>query len=174
MAKFVKRPEAEAISVFGKNLKDLLLSAPAGNKAVLGLDPGIRTGVKVACVDNTGKVLETTTIYPHEPRKDWVGALATLARMAQTHQVQLVAIVRGSRIFRGTAALDAGLISSAQAVEHYEIARYGTLKAWAEKLGHAKAVTLLDATLKEESKTDDALSALAKTSINAAAQKKAA
>lgn len=74
--------------------------------------------------------------------------------------------------FKGTAALDAGLISSAQAVEHYEIARYGTLKAWAEKLGHANAVTLLDATLKEESKTDDALSALAKTSINAAAQKR--
>jgi ferritin-like metal-binding protein YciE len=76
--------------------------------------------------------------------------------------------------FKGTPALDAGLLAAAQAVEHYEIARYGTLKAWAEKLGHANAVTLLDATLKEESKTDDALSALAKTSINAAAQKKAA
>ena len=76
--------------------------------------------------------------------------------------------------FKGTAALDAGLVSSAQAVEHYEIARYGTLKAWAEKLGHTKAVSLLDATLKEESKTDDALTALAKTSVNAAAEKKAA
>ncbi|MBN8930625.1 MAG: ferritin-like domain-containing protein, partial [Rhizobium pusense] len=76
--------------------------------------------------------------------------------------------------FKGAPALDAGLVSSAQAVEHYEIARYGTLKAWAEKLGHTKAVSLLDATLKEESKTDDALTALAKTSVNAAAEKKAA
>lgn len=76
--------------------------------------------------------------------------------------------------FKGTPALDAGLVSSAQAVEHYEIARYGTLKAWAEKLGHTKAVALLDATLKEESKTDEALTALAKTSVNAAAEKKAA
>ncbi|WP_421401183.1 ferritin-like domain-containing protein [Agrobacterium fabrum] len=76
--------------------------------------------------------------------------------------------------FKGTPALDAGLVSSAQAVEHYEIARYGTLKAWAEKLGHTKAVPLLDATLKEESKTDEALTALAKTSVNAAAEKKAA
>jgi ferritin-like metal-binding protein YciE len=76
--------------------------------------------------------------------------------------------------FKGSPALDAGLISSAQAVEHYEIARYSTLKAWAEKLGHTDAVKLLDATLQEESKTDEALSTLASTSINAAAQKKAA
>lgn len=76
--------------------------------------------------------------------------------------------------FKGSPALDAGLISSAQAVEHYEIARYGTLKAWAEKLGHKDAAKLLDATLQEESKTDEALSTLASTSINAAAQKKAA
>lgn len=76
--------------------------------------------------------------------------------------------------FKGTVALDAGLISSAQAVEHYEIARYGTLKAWAEKLGHSDVAKLLDATLQEESKTDETLSKLASTSINAAAQKKAA
>lgn len=76
--------------------------------------------------------------------------------------------------FKRRPALDAGLIHAAQAVEHYEIARYGTLKAWAEKLGHTKAVSLLDATLKEEAKTDDALTALAETSVNAAAQKKAA
>ena len=76
--------------------------------------------------------------------------------------------------FKGTAALDAGLISSAQAVEHYEITRYGTLKAWAQRLGHTKAVKLLDATLNEESKTDEALTGLAETAINAAAQKKVA
>ncbi|MCF3642097.1 ferritin-like domain-containing protein [Rhizobium sp. TRM95111] len=76
--------------------------------------------------------------------------------------------------FKGTPALDAGLISSAQAVEHYEITRYGTLKAWAEQLGHAEAARLLDATLKEEAKTDEALTALAESVVNAAAQKKVA
>ncbi len=75
--------------------------------------------------------------------------------------------------YKGTAALDAGLISSAQAVEHYEITRYGTLKAWAEKLGYSKAVPLLEATLTEESTTDESLSKLATTSVNAAAQKAA-
>src|SRR2546430_10933556 len=74
--------EAEAIKIFGRNLHELLLAAPAGPKAVLGIDPGIRTGCKVAVVDSTGKLLEAATIYPHEPRKDWQGSLATLARMA--------------------------------------------------------------------------------------------
>ena len=69
--------EAEAIKIFGRNLHELLLAAPAGPKAVLGLDPGIRTGCKVAVVDATGKLLETTTIYPHQPRNDWQGSLAT-------------------------------------------------------------------------------------------------
>ncbi len=76
--------------------------------------------------------------------------------------------------FKGTSALDAGLISSAQAVEHYEITRYGTLKAWAEKLGRQDAAKLLDATLKEESQTDEALTSLARTAVNSAAQRKAA
>jgi ferritin-like metal-binding protein YciE len=76
--------------------------------------------------------------------------------------------------FKGTAALDAGLISSAQAVEHYEITRYGTLKAWAEQLGHRDAAKLLDATLQEEAKTDEALTTLAESAVNAAAQKKVA
>ena len=76
--------------------------------------------------------------------------------------------------FKGTMALDAGLISSAQAVEHYEIARYGTLKAWAQQLGYKDAVPLLDATLKEESQTDESLTKLAETAVNAAAQKKVA
>ena len=73
-----EKAEAEAIDVFGDNLKDLLLAAPAGPKAVLGLDPGLRTGVKVAVVDRTGKLVATDTIYPHEPRKQWDQSLHTL------------------------------------------------------------------------------------------------
>lgn len=88
--------EAEAIRVFAANLKDLLLAAPAGPKAVLGLDPGIRTGVKVAAIDATGKVLETATIYPFEPRKDVEGSLRTLAALAKRHQIALIAIGNGT------------------------------------------------------------------------------
>ena len=88
--------EAEAIKIFGRNLHELLLAAPAGPKAVLGLDPGIRTGCKVAVVDATGKLLETATIYPHQPRNDWDGALATLARMAVQHGAELIAIGNGT------------------------------------------------------------------------------
>ena len=69
--------EAEAIRVFGRNLQDLLLAAPAGQRVTMGLDPGIRTGVKIAVVDGTGKLLDTATVYPHEPRNDWDGALRT-------------------------------------------------------------------------------------------------
>jgi uncharacterized protein len=88
--------EAEAIKIFGRNLHELLLAAPAGPKAVLGLDPGIRTGCKVAVVDATGKLLETTTIYPHPPRNDWQGSLATLARMIVQHNVELISIGNGT------------------------------------------------------------------------------
>ncbi len=88
--------EAEAIKIFGRNLHELLLAAPAGPKAVLGLDPGIRTGCKVAVVDATGKLLETTTIYPHQPRNDWQGSLATLARMVVQHEVELISIGNGT------------------------------------------------------------------------------
>jgi uncharacterized protein len=88
--------EAEAIRVFGHNLRDLLLAAPAGRRATMGLDPGIRTGVKVAVVDGTGKLLETATIYPHEPRKDWDGALRTLASLCARHRVDLIAIGNGT------------------------------------------------------------------------------
>jgi uncharacterized protein len=88
--------EAEAIKIFGRNLHELLLAAPAGHKAVLGLDPGIRTGCKVAVVDATGKLLETATIYPHEPRRDWQGSLATLARIVVQHNVELIAIGNGT------------------------------------------------------------------------------
>ncbi len=88
--------EAEAIKIFGRNLHELLLAAPAGPKAVLGLDPGIRTGCKVAVVDATGKLLETTTIYPHQPRNDWQGALATLVDLVIRHGVELISIGNGT------------------------------------------------------------------------------
>ena len=88
--------DTEAIKVFSRNLKDLLLAAPAGPKVTMGVDPGIRTGCKVAVVDATGKLLETTTIYPHEPRNDWQGSLAALAAIAMKHKVTLVAIGNGT------------------------------------------------------------------------------
>jgi uncharacterized protein len=92
------REEAEkvAIKVFADNLRDLLLAAPAGPRVVMGLDPGIRTGVKVAVVDATGKLVETSTVYPHEPRKDWDGSLYTLAKLADKHGVNLIAIGNGT------------------------------------------------------------------------------
>jgi len=88
--------EAEAIRVFGANLKDILLAPPAGPRAVIGLDPGIRTGVKVAVVDATGKLLDTATLYPHEPRRDREGSIAALAALAAKHSVELVAIGNGT------------------------------------------------------------------------------
>lgn len=88
--------EEAAIAVFADNLRDLLLAAPAGTRATMGLDPGIRTGVKVAVVDATGKVVDTSTVYPHEPRRDWDGALATLAKLAKKHSVDLIAIGNGT------------------------------------------------------------------------------
>ena len=92
------REDAEkvAIKVFADNLRDLLLAAPAGPRAVMGLDPGIRTGVKVAVVDATGKLVETATVFPHEPRKDWDGALHTLAKLCEKHRVLLIAIGNGT------------------------------------------------------------------------------
>ena len=91
-----ERAEEEAIRIFGKNLKDLLLAAPAGQHVTMGIDPGIRTGCKIAVVDATGKLLDTATIYPHEPRCDWDGSLAAIARLAAKHQVSLVAIGNGT------------------------------------------------------------------------------
>ncbi len=104
-----ERAEAEAIRVFGANLHDLLLAAPAGKHATIGLDPGLRTGVKVAVVDATGKLLETATIYPHEPRRDWDGSLHTLAELARRHQVDLISIGNGTAS-RETDRLAADLI----------------------------------------------------------------
>jgi protein Tex len=91
-----ERAEVEAINVFARNLKDLLLAAPAGPRATMGLDPGLRTGVKVAVVDATGKVVDTTAIYPHQPRNDWDGSLHTLAQLAKKHDVALISIGNGT------------------------------------------------------------------------------
>lgn len=91
-----EKAEAEAIDVFGDNLKDLLLAAPAGPKAVLGLDPGLRTGVKVAVVDRTGKLVDTATIYPHEPKRQWDQSLHVLRALCAKHQVELIAIGNGT------------------------------------------------------------------------------
>ena len=92
------REDAEkvAIKVFADNLRDLLLAAPAGPRVVMGLDPGIRTGVKVAVVDSTGKLVETATVFPHEPRKDWEGSLHTLGKLCAKHGVNLIAIGNGT------------------------------------------------------------------------------
>ncbi len=96
MAEMRERAEAEAIRVFARNLKDLLLAAPAGGKATMGLDPGIRTGVKVAVVDPTGKVLDTDTVYPFQPKNDLRGAQVTLARLIGKHGVKLISIGNGT------------------------------------------------------------------------------
>ena len=92
------REEAEqvAIKVFADNLRDLLLAAPAGPRVVMGLDPGIRTGVKVAVVDATGKLVDTATVFPHEPRRDWDGSLFALAKLCDKHGVNLIAIGNGT------------------------------------------------------------------------------
>jgi len=105
------REEAEkvAIKVFADNLRDLLLAAPAGPRVVMGLDPGIRTGVKVAVVDATGKLVDTTTVFPHEPRKDWEGSLHTLGKLCAKHGVNLIAIGNGTAS-RETDKLAADLI----------------------------------------------------------------
>jgi uncharacterized protein len=101
--------EDEAVRVFAANLRDLLLAAPAGARATMGLDPGLRTGVKVAVVDRTGKVVATDTIYPHEPRRQWDESIDSLARLARAHAVELVAIGNGTAS-RETDKLTADLI----------------------------------------------------------------
>ena len=91
-----EKAELDAINVFARNLKALLLAAPAGQRATMGLDPGLRTGVKVAVVDATGKVVDTATIYPHQPRNDWDGSLHVLAQLASRHNVSLISIGNGT------------------------------------------------------------------------------
>ncbi|QRM30086.1 Tex family protein [Microvirga sp. VF16] len=102
--------EDEAVKVFAGNLRDLLLAAPAGARPTLGLDPGFRTGVKVAVVDATGKVVATDTVYPHEPKRQWDESIATLARLCRVHKVELVAIGNGTAS-RETDKLAAELVS---------------------------------------------------------------
>ena len=116
------REDAEkvAIKVFADNLRDLLLAAPAGPRVVLGLDPGIRTGVKVAVVDATGKLVETATVYPHEPRRDWDGSLHTLLKLSQKHGVNLIAIGNGTAS-RETDKLAADLIKQLTSADGPEI-----------------------------------------------------
>ncbi len=120
------REEAEkvAIKVFADNLRDLLLAAPAGPRVVMGLDPGIRTGVKVAVVDATGKLVETSTIYPHEPRKDWDGSLHTLARLCEKHGVNLIAIGNGTAS-RETDKLAADLMKRIDGMQRIVVSEAG-------------------------------------------------
>ncbi|MBI5738459.1 MAG: RNA-binding transcriptional accessory protein [Mycolicibacterium neoaurum] len=104
------RAEDDAVAVFARNLKDLLLAAPAGTRTTLGLDPGFRTGVKVAVVDGTGKVVDTCAIFPHQPQKQWDAAKATLAALVARHGVELIAVGNGTAS-RETDALAAELIA---------------------------------------------------------------
>src|SRR5262249_36237460 len=106
LARLKERADAEAITVFSRNLKDLLLAAPAGQRATMRLDPGFRTGVKVAVVDATGKLVATDTVYPHEPKNDWNGALARLATLCMNHKVELMSIGNG------TASRETGKLAS--------------------------------------------------------------
>ena len=126
------RDDAEkvAIKVFADNLRDLLLAAPAGPRVVMGLDPGIRTGVKVAVVDATGKLVETATVFPHEPRRDWEGSLHTLGKLAEKHGVNLIAIGNGTAS-RETDKLAAELI---KLMEKVAVAQAGQARAAIEKV----------------------------------------
>ncbi len=108
-----EQAETEAIQVFARNVQDVLLAAPAGPRVTMGLDPGIRTGVKVAVVDRTGKLLETATVYPHEPRREWDKSLAVLAALVKKHRVELIAIGNGTAS-RETDKLAAELVAQCQ------------------------------------------------------------
>ncbi|HVZ43616.1 MAG TPA: Tex family protein [Ramlibacter sp.] len=120
------REDAEkvAIKVFADNLRDLLLAAPAGPRVVMGLDPGIRTGVKVAVVDATGKLVETATVYPHEPRRDWEGSLHTLGLIARKHGVNLIAIGNGTAS-RETDKLAADLMKRVDGMQRVVVSEAG-------------------------------------------------
>ncbi|HEY8358036.1 MAG TPA: Tex family protein [Ramlibacter sp.] len=120
------REEAEkvAIRVFAENLRDLLLAAPAGPRVCMGLDPGIRTGVKVAVVDATGKLVDTATVFPHEPRRDWDGALHTLAQLCRKHGVNLIAIGNGTAS-RETDKLAADLMKRIEGMQRIVVSEAG-------------------------------------------------
>ena len=104
--------EQEAIQVFAKNLSDLLMAAPAGAKTTIGIDPGFRTGCKIAVIDHTGKLLDTATIYPHEPQKHWDKSMRTIEHLARTHKAELIAIGNGTAS-RETDKLAAEVVKSA-------------------------------------------------------------
>jgi uncharacterized protein len=120
------REEAEkvAIKVFADNLRDLLLAAPAGPRVVMGLDPGIRTGVKVAVVDATGKLVDTSTVYPHEPRRDWDGSLHQLGLLCRKHGVNLIAIGNGTAS-RETDKLAADLMKRHEGMQRVVVSEAG-------------------------------------------------
>ncbi|TXT35897.1 MAG: uncharacterized protein FD135_4614 [Comamonadaceae bacterium] len=129
-ARLREAAEGVAIKVFADNLRDLLLAAPAGPRVVLGLDPGIRTGVKVAVVDATGKLVDTSTVYPHEPRKDWDGSLHILGALCIKHGVNLIAIGNGTAS-RETDKLAADLI---KLISKQAVAQSGQAQAAIEKV----------------------------------------
>lgn len=114
LAKMREQAESEAINVFAKNLGDLLMAAPAGAKATLGLDPGLRSGVKVAIVNNTGKLVAHTTIFPHAPQNQWDKSVRTLANLVRMHKVELIAVGNGTAS-RETDKLASDLIASVKA-----------------------------------------------------------
>ena len=120
------REDAEkvAIKVFADNLRDLLLAAPAGPRVVMGLDPGIRTGVKVAVVDATGKLVDTSTVYPHEPRRDWEGSLHQLGLLCRKHGVNLIAIGNGTAS-RETDKLAADLMKRHEGMQRVVVSEAG-------------------------------------------------
>ena len=120
------REDAEkvAIKVFADNLRDLLLAAPAGARVVMGLDPGIRTGVKVAVVDATGKLVDTATVFPHEPRRDWEGSLHTLGKLCDKHGVNLIAIGNGTAS-RETDKLAADLMKRIDGMQRVVVSEAG-------------------------------------------------
>src|ERR1700709_1208555 len=124
MVELRERAEEEAIKVFARNLGHLLLAAPAGSRATLGLDPGFRTGVKVAVVDGTGKVVAYDTIYPHQPHNRWDAALATLTKLVAAHGVELVSIGNGTAS-RETDKLATELISRAPGLTKVVVSEAG-------------------------------------------------
>ncbi len=140
--------ELEAINVFARNLKDLLLAAPAGQRATLALDPGLRTGCKVAVVDATGKVLATDTIYPHAPHKQWDRSLASLAKLAKTHRVELISVGNGTAS-RETEQLAKELISQlpGQAITAVMVSEAGA-SVYSASENAAKEFPQLDVTLR--------------------------
>ncbi|CAH0524386.1 Tex family protein [Vibrio hippocampi] len=147
MGALKERSEIEAIEVFATNLKDLLMAAPAGPKATLGLDPGLRTGCKVAVVDSTGKVLATDTIYPHAPQKQYAQAMTSIEKLVKQHHVDLIAIGNGTAS-RETDAFAADLIQRNQfAVQKIMVSEAGASVYSASELA-AKEFPNLDVSLR--------------------------